>query len=455
MTIGLRRAVFWGEHTMTALGSKVKLLNRLATAALIAALLLLAGCVVNPVTGEEEFSLMSPAQEIALGKRYYPQTIQMNQGLAPKDPALQAYVNKVGRNLAEDSHRPKIPWEFCVVNTSQVNAFALPGGKVSITRGLITKMKSEDELAAVLGHEIGHVTARHSAAQYTRGVFISLGAAVAGAVTEAYGLGSLGSSVAGAAGNLLMLSYSRDQERQADQLGFQYMVLNRYNPNGMVKVFNLFKSMRKREPTEIEAFLSSHPLDSERIAAAQKRVRQTPRALQVKPFSTQAFNRAMATQKWRAPAYRAMDKGDALLGKKRYADAVAQYRAAIKRFNGDGVIHARLAMAYMAQQRLTDAQKTAVKAVRISPRVFFPNLVAGYSMIKGKNYAKALGYFSRAESLLPNHVENRFLLAYCRERTGSRYQAAQVYRSVVKLDPRGKYGQAAKKRLAGMGYKLY
>ena len=119
--------------------------------------LALAACAKNPVTGEDQLVFMSEQQELVMGAKYYPQVIQLNQGLPPGDPQLQTYVKQVGSRLAGLSHRPNIPWQFAVVDTSQVNAFALPGGKICITRGLIAKMSSEDELAGVLGHEIGHV----------------------------------------------------------------------------------------------------------------------------------------------------------------------------------------------------------------------------------------------------------------------------------------------------------
>src|SRR5512139_888933 len=141
----------------------------------------LAACAVNPVTRRSELSLMSESQEVQMGAESYPLYTQMSDGLF-QDEALQAYVQSVGERLARGSHRPDLDYRFNVVNSSEINAYALPGGKISITRGLLSKMKNEAELAAVLGHEIGHVTARHAAAGYTRqvlaGVVTGLGAVV-------------------------------------------------------------------------------------------------------------------------------------------------------------------------------------------------------------------------------------------------------------------------------------
>jgi len=139
------------------------MVRRIMSALVLACAFVLAtdGCTVNPVTGKSQLDLMGEAQELELGKSLYPRYTESSLGKV-QEPQLQSYVDRVGLRLAAVSHRPNLPWEYNAVNDPVVNAYALPGGKISITRGLLARMDSEDELAGVLGHETGHVTARCS-----------------------------------------------------------------------------------------------------------------------------------------------------------------------------------------------------------------------------------------------------------------------------------------------------
>lgn len=414
--------------------------------------LLAVACAKNPVTGQDELVLMSEQQELSMGANYFPQTTQLNHGLPPGDPGLQTYVSGVGRRLAARSHRPNLPWQFNVVNTSQVNAFALPGGKISVTRGLITKMDSEDQLAAVMGHEVGHVTARHSVAQYTRGVLVTLavlGLAVAMGDSD---WAPVGIAAAGVAGQLLMLSYSRDQERQADELGYQYMTQNGYNPQGMVQVFQMFKAMEKTEPGFTAAMLSSHPLPNERIQSAQQRVLQSDPRLTNQPMKTASFSRALALQKRRAPAYAAMDKGAALASKRRFTEAASYFRRAISLYPQEGLFHTQLALVYLQQKNNRAALQEAKTGAALAGNNFYALLVAGAAYRAQGDYRNGAQSHFAASKLLPDQYINLFFLAYCLDRLGQRSYAADYYRKVVRLSPKTKYGTTAQARLTQLGY---
>lgn len=421
--------------------------------ALIFCMSFLAACAVNPVTGQQEIVLMSEPQELAMGAQYYPQTTQMNNGLVPHDQALQSYVSRVGHKLAKLSHRPNIPWEFNVVNSDQVNAFALPGGKISLTRGLLAKMNSEDEMASVLAHEIGHVTARHSVAQYTRGAFISLAVAGAGLALANNDYREAGAMAAGVAGGLLMLSYSRDQERQADELGYEYMVRAGYNPVGQVKTFEIFQELNKSEPGFIAAMLSSHPLTADRIQAARQRAAAAPPHVKNRPLQTASYKKALASQKSRQPAYDAEAKGDALMGKKQYSAAANEYHRAAKLYGGDGIFLSKLAIAEYRQKDLGKAKQDSARGASISPGVYFPNFVAGAIHYQTKDYGQAQRYLGQADQLLPNQPNNKLMLAASYERTGQRQTAARLYRQVINLSPRSDEASAAAYRLNQMGYR--
>ena len=256
------------------------------TSTLAAALLataLLAGCgttVVNPVTGRAERTVMDEAAEIAEGRKAHEQVLA--EYGAYGDAKLQAYVNDVGQKLARQSHRSTLPWTFTVLDSPEVNAFALPGGYIYITRGLMAYLDSEAELAGVIGHEIGHVTARHGAQRATRQQSAGLGvlaATVLGAVLEGAGVGGatdLASQVSQGVAAGWLATYSREQELQADQLGAEYLARNRYNPQNMVDVIGVLKDQERfaadmaraegRAPPSGANWLSSHPSNDQRLA---------------------------------------------------------------------------------------------------------------------------------------------------------------------------------------------
>src|SRR3972149_4360146 len=193
------------------------------TTILLVLLLLLAplfsGCAVNPVTGQQDIVLLSEEQELALGRKTHQQVLQ--QYGVYDDQELQAYVKNTGEKLAAQSHRRDLVYRFTVVDSKEVNAFALPGGYIYITRGLLAYLNSEAELAAVLGHEIGHVTARHAVRQYTAAQLANIGATL-GAVFIP-GMNAAGNQLVQLFGTALLRGYGREHELEADQLGAEYL----------------------------------------------------------------------------------------------------------------------------------------------------------------------------------------------------------------------------------------
>ncbi len=235
--------------------------------ALTAAVLLAAACARNPVTGKRQLSLVSKEQEIALGKQAAEQ-VSESIGRYP-DPKLQAYVAEVGSKMAKHSERPDLPWSFTVLDDPTVNAFALPGGPVFVTRGILTHLNSEAELAAVLGHEIGHITARHSVQQISKGQLAQLGLGLGMIFSEdlrQYG------QLAGVGLQLMFLKFGRDAERQSDELGLKYMVSQGYDPREMAEVFTTLDRSSKREGAgRLPEWLSTHPDPGNRAEKARER----------------------------------------------------------------------------------------------------------------------------------------------------------------------------------------
>jgi predicted Zn-dependent protease len=225
----------------------------LATLGLIGTLVAL-GCATNPVTGRHEFSLVTPAQELEIGREGY--TAVLKEYGAYDDPKLAAYVDSIGQSLAKVSHRPDLTWHFTVLDDPTVNAFAMPGGYIYITRGILAHLNSEAQLAGVLGHEIGHVTARHTATQITQQEVAGLGLGIASIASEKFReYGTLAQQGL----NLLFLKYSRGDETQADELGVQYALKAGYDPREIPSTYAMLKRVSDRSGQRLPTYLSTHP----------------------------------------------------------------------------------------------------------------------------------------------------------------------------------------------------
>lgn len=215
--------------------------------------LFIAACAVNPVTGKKEISLMSEAQEIQLGAQSDPQIIAQF-GLY-EDAELQSFINAKGQQMAAISHRPDLKWTFRILDSPVVNAFAVPGGYVYFTRGIMAHFNNEAEFAGVLGHEIGHVTARHSAEQYTKSTLAQV--LLIGGLIVSPELRGFANEAQTAMG-LLLLKYGRDHENESDELGVEYSTKVGYDANEMADFFKTLKALNDGGG-EIPTFLSTHP----------------------------------------------------------------------------------------------------------------------------------------------------------------------------------------------------
>ena len=229
---------------------------------------LITGCSVNPVTGKQDFVMISENQEIQMGREYNAQILK--QYPVYQDPRLQEYVQSIGESLALKSHRPNLVYRFTVLDSPDINAFALPGGYIYINRGLMSYLSTEEELAAVLGHEIGHVTARHSVRQYSQ-------AQLMGILSTAIEInsGRTAGNIANLASGALLSGYGRDMELEADDLGAQYIYQDGYSPQGMYEVLSVLKDQeiyskkiaeqRGQEPRRYHGVFASHPSNDLRL----------------------------------------------------------------------------------------------------------------------------------------------------------------------------------------------
>ncbi len=238
----------------------------------IVPLLFAAACATNPATGKRELALVSQEQEIQMGRESAAQ-VPETLGLVD-DPELQSYVSRIGKNMAARSERPNLPWEFHVVDDPAPNAFALPGGFIYVTRGMMNLMTTEAQLASVLGHEIGHVTARHSVSQISKQQLAQIGLGLGSVLSPT--VGQL-QPLIGTGLGLLFLKYGRDDEREADSLGFGYVQGVGYDTSEFDDVFRALERAGDEAASAIPAWLQTHPQPAERASRAEERAAALPR----------------------------------------------------------------------------------------------------------------------------------------------------------------------------------
>ncbi|MBS3817974.1 M48 family metalloprotease [bacterium] len=240
--------------------------------------LLLSNCAVNPVSGKRELMLFSEEAEISMGEKS-DQQIRNHYGVY-KEEAINKYVGKIGRSLVPHTHRPQLDYHFAVLDTPVVNAFAVPGGYIYVTRGLLAAMNSEAQLALVLGHELGHVSARHSVSKMSQMLLVQVGMVVGSVLSEKF------AEISGAAGigiQLLFLKFSRDDEREADRLGVLYGRKGKYNPAKMIAFFKTLQDLGDlSEGRSLPGFLSTHPLTRERIQNTREMIAEKDSQLKIR-----------------------------------------------------------------------------------------------------------------------------------------------------------------------------
>lgn len=240
------------------------------------------GCTTNPATGKTQLTFLSRQQEAQLGAEAAPELRQQFGG-AVEHPELQAYVTRVGMSMVPhtEAYFPDLEWEFTLLDSDVINAFALPGGKVFITRGLVDRMDNEAQLAGVLGHEVGHVTARHTSNRISQHLVFTGGLALGGLLVgmsdpggDVRRVGEVALPALAIGGNLVLLSFNRNEESEADYLGMRYMSRAGYNPRGQLQVMEILRDASEGSPKQLE-WLATHPLPDTRIREIQQLLQTT------------------------------------------------------------------------------------------------------------------------------------------------------------------------------------
>lgn len=413
---------------------------------------LLGGCAANPVTGRQELALfqVSTSEEISLGQQAFPRALQQMGG-EYGDPQLSEYVQQVGMKMARISQRPDLPYQFKVVNDSTPNAFTLPGGFVAISRGLLAALENEAQLAAVLGHELGHITARHSVQAMQRGSLLGLGMAV---LSGAAGQGSYGVAAQQAgqlAAGLLENTYSREQERESDRLGVDYLVMAGYNPQGAVQLQEYFyrKVEQGAEPIWVAGLFRTHPFSKERMLDLQRYVAERYASTTDNPdyvFNQQSFARSVAGLRRTQQGYALYDQAQKLEGQGQLSRAIAVYLQAATAAPDQSLILTALGTAYLKADDLTAGQQHLSRAVQLDGQYYRSRMGLGYLLFEQENYPLAVRELEASMALLPT-LQGAYLLAGAYEGNRQIGQAVEMYRAVVKADPDSRLGQAAAERL--------
>ncbi|MFO7812540.1 MAG: M48 family metalloprotease [Pelovirga sp.] len=361
-------------------------------------LLVLTGCAVNPVTGRNELVLVGEGTELQIGAEQYAPLRQMQGGDYSTQPQITAYVKDIGGRLAAVSDR-QLPYEFQVINDSTPNAWALPGGKIAINRGLLTEMQSEAELAAVLGHEIIHAAARHSAQSMQRGMLLQgavIAATMAAGNSEYAGLAMGGASIAA---GLVSQKYSREAETEADYYGMLYMSRAGYDPAAAVELQQTFVRLSEgRQSNWLEGLFASHPPSQERVDANRRTLESLPPGGE---RGEERYRRMMAPLLAAQKSYDAYDEGRKALNDNRVERALALAEQAIAGEPKEALFYGLRGDALRKQGRERDAIAAFDQALQRQPEYFHYYLQRGLAYQALGETGPANADLERSVALLP------------------------------------------------------
>ncbi len=414
----------------------------IATLSLLTTLcLMVSGCAVNPVTGKSELSLISPAQEVQIGEQQYHPQMQSQGGRYYIDPDLQLYIRDIGQKLARVSHRPNLPYEFTLLSNSVPNAWALPGGKIAINRGLLLYLEDESQLAAVIGHEIVHAAARHTAQRLSQTQLLGAGLGILGAATQNTAYGGLASQAGQLGATVFLAKYGREDELQSDQYGMEYMAKAGYDPYGAVRLQEVFVKLSEgRQQDPISALFASHPPSQARVAANRERARQLPRG----KTGRDEFQRAIAQLKKDEPAYKAADEAAKLLQAKDAAGALKLLDRAVALQPAESEFWELRGYAWEMQDNLSNAEKSYSTAISKNPDYFKPHALRGLVRMQQKEFTGAEEDFLASHQILPTLTTTYYLgeLALQRNDTST---ATRYFEQAAKGS--GELAQKAQQRL--------
>lgn len=410
----------------------------------------LSGCAVSPVSGQRILVGMSEAQERAIDKEIAPHQFSQDMG-AVQDETLNRYVSEVGTRIHPLTHRPDMPYSYRALNANYLNAYTFPGGSMGVTRGILTELNDEAELAALLSHEMGHVNARHAAQRQGQGLLAQV--AVAGLSVAVDSQWSTLTAIVGQVGaSALLASYSRDNEREADALGQGYMVRAGYPAGGMTRLHGLLVREAKEKPSLLTTMFSSHPLSDERMAAAQKLADTTyVGSLKADPRRERFMDNTAGLRRIK-PTINACKEGETAMAKKNLGAAQGQFAAAIEHTPRDYAANLLMAQCLAAQNKKAEAARYTEAAREIYPQEAQAHKLAGSLRLGLNDPAGAFAAFDRFDKLLPGDPGIAFLKGVSLEATGNRKAAAAHYARFLESGAQGKPAEHAQSQLKAWGF---
>lgn len=365
----------------------------------------LTACIgTNPVTGKRQITLRGIDQDIAIGKQHYSPTVQSQGGTYEVDKALTAYVDAIGQRLARHSAQPDLPYEFVVINNDVPNAWALPGGKIAFNTGLLFELEDEAQLAAVVGHEIVHAAARHSAEQDATATGIGLLAVLTSTQTDnplyrqAIGVGAAG----------VTARYGRDNELESDYYGINLMVAEGYDPQAAVELQQTFVRLSEERGARSDWFsnlFASHPPSQLRVDRNQQRANELPPGKRNKA----AFTKATRQLKKDRPAYEKHRQAVTAAGEKQWSKALSLVNQAIKLQPNEARFHITQGRILDQQDNTSSALNSLNRAVQLEPNYYQTVFFRGTINHKLKNFAVAKQDFEASNRLLPTQQADFFL----------------------------------------------
>jgi predicted Zn-dependent protease len=434
-----------GPHSMT----RRRLLWLLSASAAGAAV----GCATSPVTGRTQLMLVSEEEEIQIDRQNAPFQFSADYGQI-QDSALNDYVRQVGQNLTARTHRAHMPYSFRAVNANYVNAYAFPGGSIACTRGILLSLDNEAELAALLGHELGHVNARHTARQMSKGKLTNsiVGGFSVAAGTVAGGLGQLAGTLGSIGAGALLASYSRENEREADALGMEYMVKAGYGPKGMVGLLDMLQSLSKSKPGTIELMFATHPMSDERYQTAVKTSQTKYASAQTLSLSRERYMDQTARLRAMKGTVEELQKGEQEMAGKKLGDAEAHFRNALKQTPNDYAGLVMMATCQVVQKKPAEGLRYSEAAKSVYPQEAQAYYLSGFAKLQTRDFPGAYRDFSAYDKVLPGNPTTVFFKGFSLEGTGNKEEAAKEYHRYLQVVQEGKFAQHAYGRMVEWGY---
>jgi len=406
---------------------------------------LLAGCQVNPVTGESQLRFISEARELSIGEQQYEPTMQIQGGEYKADPALTAYLQEVGQKLARVSDRPELPYEFSVLSSGVPNAWALPGGKIAFNRGLLLELENEAQLAAVMGHEIVHAAASHSVQQMQKGMLVNVGIAGLGIALsdELYTQLAIGGAALGA--QLIMARYGREAELESDRFGIEYMAKAGYDPQQAVELQRIFLRLSEgRNQDWLSGLFASHPPSRERVEKNQAIVNEMGSGGRI---GRERYQEMTAHIRKTAPAYDKAREARELARNGELDKALALVRDAQKIEPREAAFHDLEAQILKEKGEPGAALDSASKAVQLYPDMFAYRLTRGLLYESRGQWDRARADYQQSLQAVPTSLAH-LGLGDSYQAQGNTAKAAEHYK--VAAQAKGKVAEEARRKLEAL-----